>query len=139
MPTVWSDETMSIGLPAIDADHRRLLELINEVEAVALQRSPTDVIERVLAQLAQYVSYHFRREEDMMRKAGFPDLADHEMLHEEFSDRVCQLTAQYFTDANLADSRELLDFLSNWLVVHIQSRDPEFVSWVKAAAASGAV
>lgn len=139
MPTVWSEETMSIGLPAIDADHRRLLELINEVEDVALQRSPTDVIERVLAQLAQYVSYHFRREEEMMAKAGFPGLPAHELLHEEFSDRVCQLTAQYFTDANLADAKEILDFLSNWLIVHIQNRDPEFVSWVKAAAASGAV
>ncbi|MBI5120962.1 MAG: hemerythrin family protein [Rhodospirillales bacterium] len=138
MPIVWSQETMSIGLPSIDADHQKLLALINEVEAVALQRLPADVIERVLAQLAQYVSYHFRREEEMMAKAGFPGLTEHEGLHEEFSDRVCQLTAQYFIDANLADAKELLDFLSNWLVVHIQSRDPEFVSWVKGAAVDGA-
>jgi hemerythrin-like metal-binding protein len=130
MSVEWSDERMSIGVPSIDADHRQLIDLINAVEAVVEQKAPSADIERVLAQLAQYVTFHFGREEEMMRKAGYPGLTLHELLHEEFSQRVCQLTAQQFLSNDLAYSKELLGFLSAWLIEHIQQKDRDFLPWL---------
>lgn len=130
MPVVWSDKDMNIGVESIDADHKQLIDLINTVEEVALKRASPQALEMVLNRLALYVNRHFAREEELMRKAGFPQIEAHEEQHAQFSERVCKLTADFFVNASGADAKEILGFLSDWLLNHIQHRDREFLPWL---------
>lgn len=130
MPVAWSDKDMNIGVGEIDADHKKLIGLINMVEEVALNRASLQALEHVLNQLVLYVNQHFTREEALMRRAEFPQLAAHEELHAQFSERVCKLTAEFFVGATPAAAKEILGFLSDWLLNHIQNRDREFIPYL---------
>lgn len=76
----WKD-AYSIGNEIIDAEHRSLLELANDITAFARSGERLERIKPVIVRLYNYAKTHFRHEEEYMRKIGYPKLAEHEALH----------------------------------------------------------
>ena len=79
----WSEE-MSVGVPALDADHRclvRIVNLLRDVEGEDARRA----VETVLDTLVVYCRYHFAREERVMAWCRFPGVGVHRGEHEEFA------------------------------------------------------
>ena len=62
----------SVGDPAMDAEHQRLLALINKIYE-AVQRGDDEVVAKsALNVMLQYALSHFQHEEQLMRERGFP-------------------------------------------------------------------
>lgn len=117
----WT-KAMSVGVPALDADHRCLVRIINLLDEV----EPSDaarVVETVIETLAVYCRYHFAREEHVMTACGFPELPFHQDEHEAFSRTVEKLRKrrQAVDPATLAE--ETSDYLRGWLLHHILIQD----------------
>jgi hemerythrin-like metal-binding protein len=118
----WSD-LFETGLAEVDAQHQRLVELVNAL-GDEITGARAEHIDRVLGDLAQYTVYHFACEEALMQAAGLDarHVAAHCATHQRF---VAQVThwMQTREAAGQLSAAQLLDYLANWLVFHILGED----------------
>ena len=76
-PLQW-DDSMSVGVEALDEDHKFLIGLLNQVSGAVVSGDPDFMVTRsVLLSLVDYLDFHFKREENVMEAVGYPDLEAH--------------------------------------------------------------
>ena len=129
MPLLTWKETWSVGAPDIDAQHKRLVELINELHDAMARGAANDVLSPVLDRLIEYTKYHFAHEERRLQAAGYPQLASHVREHNELTARVVRFRDD-FAAGRTAISVKVLGFLKEWLTNHIVGRDKLYSPWL---------
>ena len=80
----------------------------------------------VLDQLADYTRFHFAREEEFFVQANYPDVSTHKMEHTSFIGRISNLQERFKTASIVMLDLELMNFLRNWLLIHIQGSDMKY-------------
>ena len=122
---VWN-ETYSVGVPTLDAHHKKLINLINRLADCLGVRSADSAatFAEILSEMFDYTQIHFRAEEDHMRRIGYPGLAAHTDQHAEFVKKA----AKYNHGAwqNDGDMERLYQYLRNWFLTHILQSDMQF-------------
>lgn len=118
----WT-EAMSVGVPALDADHRCLVRLIGLLQGADDEQEAHRIIDIVLDTLVVYCRFHFSREEKVMAACSFPALSVHRGEHAGFAQFVARLREGSRAGGAAARARELLDYLSTWLCHHILIQD----------------
>jgi hemerythrin-like metal-binding protein len=121
----WT-EAMSVGIPELDADHRILIKVINELTLNAGSADREKVLRQCLYGLLRYAEFHFGREEKVMEACGFPAVEHHKDEHLAFTQHVQELAGRI--DSGEAQALEvvndeLTDYLKNWLIHHILIED----------------
>ena len=118
----WN-EGLSVGVEAIDNDHKTLLSLINKVSHAIENRQEAAVIEDVFDQLEHYVIGHFSREEKLMHDSHYRDVQGHIKRHRQFTNKIPELK-QALLDADSREAAEEINlFLFDWLMNHIIAED----------------
>jgi hemerythrin len=121
----WT-ESLSVGNPTLDAHHQHLFDLLGQIARMGAGGLALDSIQAVFADLNNYIAYHFAEEEAMMEKAGFPFLDLHKHSHQTIAMRVADMSA-ILSVANIERvTGELYDFMTGWLVHHIEIEDFEY-------------
>ena len=114
-----------IGVPEIDDEHKRLFELIADVNS-ALE-SDSDSISTamgLLNELKQYAVTHFAHEETYMASIHDPELPRQHKEHQAFVEKVNSYRFSDITDETARQLiLELLEYLSKWLMGHILGSD----------------
>lgn len=118
----WSPE-LEIGIPFVDADHRVLVALLNQVDACIGEHEEIGVLGSVLNALADYTGHHFVREERLLALCGFTGLADHQLAHRHLSMQVEAIRQRFLDGTERVGATEVRDFLRRWLVEHILAHD----------------
>ncbi len=138
----WRDE-FAIGVPFVDADHKVLVDLINQVAGSLNDPEEYATLGSVLSALSDYTDYHFAREEALMRDCSYDGFESHHALHEALKKRVHQLRDIYQADPKMLKGQEVLAFLEHWLVDHICKHDKAYAGAVagnaEAEQAAGAM
>lgn len=122
----WSDD-YSVGIQEIDEQHKRLLALINELYTALAQKQNRDKMSQVLGELVDYTKVHFAVEESLMRLFDYKDYAAHKTIHDDIVSKVLGFQSRF----NAGDDKvgmELLMFLKDWLINHIQKVDTQYSS-----------
>lgn len=114
---------MSLGVKALDDDHKRLLGTINELYRAIDANEEGIVLEEIFATLEEYVVQHFHREEALMRKCGFEDLDEHIQQHQNFAQHVPELKAKLLAAQDYITAQEVSIYLTDWLINHIIAED----------------
>jgi methyl-accepting chemotaxis protein len=128
----WS-KRFEIGVPSIDAQHKRLFELANNLHIAMTVGKGRDVLKQSLEDLVNYTVTHFQAEEQLMRRSGYPGLAGHAAMHDALTGKVRDFAAQ-FGAGGVSVSLELMQFLRDWLYQHILKSDKQYVPYVISAA-----
>lgn len=121
MAIEWRPE-FSVGDPAIDFEHRELIDLVNHAAAAILDNRPEADVERALGDLLCAVSAHFAHEEHQMREAAYDELGPHKNDHERLIDSLRDI----MDDRNLtapAAAERLTKILEDWFAIHFSSHD----------------
>src|SRR5690606_41990940 len=84
-PIAWKPE-FSVGDPAVDHEHRELVELVNTAAGAILDGRPDADVDRCLGDLYRAISAHFAPEERQMTRAGYDQLTPHKGDHERLLD-----------------------------------------------------
>ncbi len=114
---IW-DESYSVGIPEIDDQHKLLFGLYNDL-LVAYQAKDNSVVASAFEKLVNYLDEHFSDEEKFLRLDN-EIYRKHRRLHFDFVKYVLRET----NGGKELDSLEsLLDFLSAWLIEHVQTID----------------
>jgi hemerythrin len=121
---VWQKE-LSVGVAEFDNHHKRIIDLINKLQASVVHDREGRITREVLVEVLNYTIYHFSAEEDLMDKYGFPGYAAHREEHLALTSKTLQLTNDAFLNkTNIGD--EVLAFLISWLKNHIMITDKQY-------------
>jgi hemerythrin-like metal-binding protein len=118
----WTPE-FSVGIESLDADHKVLISLLNQLDDAIRGGEPREGVRGVLDALMDYTDYHFGREEALMAASKYPDLDAHIRTHSTLRAQVADIRDRYLRNAETIHAREVLAFLKNWLTAHIIGRD----------------
>ena len=121
----WTEE-WQLGLPAIDAQHRELFELCRQFQDAA-PTADGGLLTVILDRLVERTREHFRSEEGMLDRHGYPGLAAHRAEHGRLLTDVKTLRERWPSTGDDAAQRasaiEVADYLRLWLIEHIQVTD----------------
>jgi hemerythrin len=143
----WRDDWL-LGLECLDADHRRLVELLNLLFSAPHQPAETarddggsygpapaprvDVTECILQRLdrvTNHLRHHFAREEELLRSINFPNYDEHRSEH------ALQLAefAELRRDIERRRARELdaetIGGIKRWFFNHVIAEDHHFAAY----------
>ena len=121
----WSKD-LELGVDFVDADHKVLINLLNQINDCIDQHEESTIVGSVLEALVEYTDYHFRREEKMLEACGFPGLEAHKETHHELSGQVRQIYTDYQKNPWDIRPQDILAFLKTWLIEHIMGHDFEY-------------
>jgi hemerythrin len=120
----WNNN-LSVNVVEIDMQHKRLVEMINELyEAMKIGKGK-DVTGKILNGLISYTATHFTTEEKYFTKFGYPDTVNHKKEHAAFVKKVNDFK-EGFETGKLSLTIEVMNFLSEWLFKHIKVTDKNY-------------
>ena len=124
----WKDE-YNVGIDSIDQQHRKLVNLINQLQT-AVDYSTGEEFEReALDELVDYTKTHFIYEEGLMEDNGYPDFEAHRAKHRAMIAEVEAVLAEYEQDHDRA-MEDAVTFLKSWLINHINGTDKQYSSYL---------
>lgn len=129
----WTD-ALSVGFEEIDADHKKLVAIVNDLNDAVQSGGDTKTVGRVLEDLLSYTAWHFRHEERLMQSYGDPSFEDHKARHTELIETAEEIY-QHHLDGNMNPVTELLPFLKEWLTNHILEVDKKTGAFLLQAGA----
>jgi len=83
----WSD-SLSVGVPEIDAEHRQFVGRVNELNKAIVECKDKPTVERLLDLMLMEATHHFWHEQQLLTRWKYPQRAAHAAKH-------AQLTAQF--------------------------------------------
>ena len=117
----WGDVWMT-GHPEIDTDHKKLVELVNDLTRAVANNQGREIIGTVLKGLIDYTGQHFKREEAVWQQGNLPSATDHKSVHDALIRQVSEFE-QAYKNGTSEMSEELLNFLRSWLIDHVFQSD----------------
>lgn len=126
----WRDD-LSVGIGVIDQEHQKLFGLINNLQTAIYYPAGETFERQALKELVDYTQYHFRREEEMMQRNGYPDYEAHKRVHEDMIRKVQEYLQAYEKDRE-GTIQDLTRYLKNWLVHHIAGTDRQYGPYLRA-------
>lgn len=136
----WN-ENLETGLPQIDEQHRRLVQLLNLLAGHVAYRADLPTLTSIFDDLAQYAVYHFTSEEAVWHKflPGDAWETEHTAMHRDFVAEVQRLRAEAVSKATEEVVEDVLAFLCHWLAFHILDSDKRMAKAVLAMRAGSSV
>jgi hemerythrin len=117
----WS-KARAIFLPEVDAEHRNLFHLADELEAAVLAKAGAGQVLETLRALIAAIEDHFSHEERQMRSTHYPSYSWHKQQHDTLRKRMSQFVSMIESGDGQA-ALLLLEFFSGWLNDHTSLTD----------------
>ncbi|MCB1763066.1 MAG: hemerythrin family protein [Gammaproteobacteria bacterium] len=112
--------TLNVG--EIDAQHHRLIALVNELHQTMTSAQGADKLNRVLLELIEFTKLHFATEEKFMTGYAYPAYEQHKKEHEVLLGDIEQLLQRFRNGDFLIPFAIELD-LESWALRHIETHD----------------
>jgi hemerythrin len=126
----WNDD-LSMGLPEIDRQHRKLVGMINQLDEETRAGKGKDATGEILDELIIYSATHFRMEEKYFDEFGYADGELHKQEHAALAEKVETFAAELNSadeSARGAVIAELMNFLAIWWKYHILDTDMKYAA-----------
>lgn len=124
---IWS-EGYSVNNSEIDEQHKKLINLINQLYNIFLDKN-TDQIADILKEIQAYTLYHFNTEEKLFSKYKYPNRLDHIKMHESFIEEFKKLSQTIDTSSDIFVMK-IITFLQKWLTNHIMKEDKKYQGYL---------
>jgi hemerythrin len=107
------------GVPAIDYEHHRLVDMLNGIHELIVKAAEPDEIAGVLADLHALATAHFALEEKIMRDQGYPGFAQRREIHHRLLDQIREIMDAYESGAYRV-GESLPATLKQWLLEAVE-------------------
>ncbi|MBV5338301.1 MAG: hemerythrin family protein [Deltaproteobacteria bacterium] len=128
------DDSIALGIPTIDAQHKALFGWINTLNTAIKSGDGAEAVGEVIWNLITYVTEHFGEEERLMLSCNYPGLAAHRKEHDQFVSRLREIQVEFIDGHEMGES--VLDFMVDWLVCHIKGTDQGYSRFIHQQAES---
>jgi hemerythrin len=117
----WKPE-FSVSVSVLDAQHKRLFALAQNLQDAMRAGRDRDVLANCLGNLVAYTNIHFAEEESMMERHNYPELRHHQMQHALLLKKISEFQNMY-NSGNAVIMLELTNFIQDWITTHIMQTD----------------
>ncbi len=118
MPIVRWCDTYSVNVAEIDEQHKKLLDLVNDLHSAIESLADKNELKDMLDELVEFTRTHFSTEEELMKQHGFPELKKHRKEH--------KLLLRYLVELvdGVSGGKKLYfysdyDVSTDWALIHI--------------------
>jgi hemerythrin len=116
------EKRYSVGIEAVDHEHRELVDLVNCLYEEARRRGSKVAVLGFFGDLFKAISAHFALEERIMRERGYDQLMQHKNDHERLLDEIRDIMEDYEV-TDLFDEQLLAQRLDAWFSRHFETHD----------------
>jgi|GEM_PF-1429135 len=126
----WKPE-WACGIRSVDEQHRRLIELANDLMDLSMTDLQSKRTAVSLDALLDHIAAHFCHEEKVLELISYPDAARHASIHKELLAKATELKGKYLESTAKASS--FFAFLLDDVVVgHLLVEDVQFFPYTMA-------
>lgn len=121
----WSDK-YSVNIEIIDEQHKELFNILDNCYELLLKNKDDDKYDKIitiLEELKNYTIYHFKTEEEFMKKNGYSKFLSHKFAHDAFIEQIKGFDLYSIDTDQKKSINDLLDIVSNWIKFHILETD----------------
>lgn len=129
MALKWN-EKYSVGVKEIDDQHKRFVEIMNSLYAAVYAGENREKMAEILLDLVNYKDNHFETEEKYFDLFQYENADEHKAEHQKLREKVTAFYQQ-FQEGKADVTAELMDFLEDWLVDHLEKQDQKYVECFK--------
>lgn len=127
------DKNLETGNAMIDEQHQKLFDAINSLLDACSKGKGRAEIGSTLKFLKDYISKHFRDEEDLQRRTGYPDYDNHIQYHHTYEKTVQDMLSEFEqTGATIVLVAKTNTNIAGWLINHIKKEDVKVAAHVKS-------
>ena len=131
MEVQW-DPALAIGEPDIDQAHQLIFQEGGRLMEALSGAATKDEVEDLLTFLATYALQHFREEESLMDRTGYPPVASHHQQHLDFMQALASVHREFEQrGASLKLQERLRRMVFDWLRDHIAAADLAFARFAR--------
>ncbi|MDH5637383.1 MAG: bacteriohemerythrin [Nitrospinota bacterium] len=130
MPVEW-DGKYTLGIKAIDEQHKKLFDLINKLEKSVREGNSRAMVAKVLDDLLHYTVTHFSDEERVLLENNYSEYEFHLSEHNDLLAQVREFKNNHDAGKSVI-TMELMGFLVNWLTNHINQTDRKYVPFLES-------
>ncbi len=117
----WSPG-FSVGVAKIDADHRELIDLINQLHGYLELGEKQTVVVNLFGDLYGRVTKHFAYEEAIMRSRHYDQYEEHQADHQCLLDEITTIMCDWEGNS-LVNNEATTKRLYDWFCRHFQTHD----------------
>lgn len=132
----WQDK-FSVGVTAMDLQHKQLVAMVNQVYEAMRTGKGELAAKTLLPSLAQYTRSHFNAEEKLMHEVDYPQIAAHQAEHFKLAQQVSELLEKVKAGKMVA-TVSIATFLKDWLTSHILGCDMQYAKFIASRQLVGA-
>ena len=122
------------GIPTIDNQHKKLVELLNALFDGMKSGQGDQAAGKTLDELIKYTITHFSTEEQLFKKYGYPETEAHKKEHENLKTQALKLQSDY-RSGKAQITMDVANFLRDWLKNHILQTDKKYAPFLIAKGA----
>ena len=127
----WNDN-LNIGYEHVDAQHRRLFQLVNDLVVACEDGSDKVKLKNTIDFLVNYAVEHFYDEESVQVQWNFPDYLAHKKRHDDFKVTVGEIVDKYNTHGSTKElSDDVNRIVVRWIFSHIQNEDKRIGEFIR--------
>ena len=131
MALISWNENYSVKIKDIDDQHKKLIDMINELHDAMKSGRGKEVVGKTLSELVKYTEQHFSFEEKLFTQHNYPEGRTHSKTHQDLIDQLKEFISKYESGQNTL-SIELMNFLRDWLTNHIMGTDKKYTSFLNS-------
>ena len=135
MARIEWDDSYSIDHREIDEQHKKWIEIYNELHETLMRGDIKDLLGvtvNTLKAMEDYAHYHFKFEEEYMKSIDFPDIVEHKRLHKDFASQIYELNRDV-REGRAVLNTQLIKLMRNWIVDHILHNDKKYSEFADTA------
>ena len=119
----WKDD-FKTGIPALDYEHREMINLLNRLYIDLAGDGSRENIIAFLGEVYARISAHFALEEAVMRERRYDGFPAHKLDHERLLDEIRDLMDSYEDSGDDEAFRvNFGDRLKSWFIDHFREQD----------------
>ena len=117
-------EGLELGVPVIDDQHRQFFERMEDLVDACAQGLTSGTLNDMKDFLHEYARSHFRIEEELMLRYGYPGYPQHKEMHGEFMEKVQSLEFVTLRAGRESETAQMIQqMLVKWFEGHILTID----------------
>ena len=122
MPIIAWKDCYATQIVSLDKEHQGLVEQINRLYTAIREHKEREVLLSIFDALVAYTRQHFSHEEQLLADYNYPELAEHQAIHQQLTEQVLDFRKKLTTGGEVA-ATEVMAFLRSWLLEHIVKED----------------
>jgi hemerythrin-like metal-binding protein len=127
------ENALTTGHAVLDADHKPLVDLFNQLAASVIQRKDKAVCVDLLDDIIQHAKTHFDFEEQLMAEHGYSKAESHAAEHARLVRQAAKFMVK-FEEGSPGSHIDVIHFPEDWLTFHILGADKELAGFLSESA-----